>query len=257
MRDVWNSGGVAYGAWTTIADPVAVTLVARGGFDYTCVDLQHGMATFGELPTILRYLMGTGTTRLVRVPSSAAAPITRALDLGAQGVVVPMVEDAEEAARAVAAARYPALPGAPETHGRRSWGPIFWDLGEAPGPAEANEEVIVVVMIETPGAFAQIERIAAVPGVDVLYVGPYDFALSSGYGQATYRDNAEVEQRMRRVVDVALEHGKIPAVHCTDLQMVRDWRERGARMLTACLDTTVIAEAFAARLAGATDTGRG
>lgn len=252
LKELWAQGGTAHGVWTTIADPLAVTLAARAGFDYTCIDLQHGMAGFAELPTLLRYLRGTGTAPIVRIPACDTAAITRALDLGAEGVVVPMVEDAAQARAAVAAARYPALPGEPESHGRRSWGPIFADLGEALSPTEANRRSVVVVMIETPGAYENLDEIAAVPGVDVLYVGPYDFALSSGFGQVTYRDDPEVERRIQRVVDTALAAGKVPAVHCTDVRMVHDWRARGARMLTTGLDTTVIAEAFAARYAVAT-----
>lgn len=251
MREVWNRGEVAYGLWTTIADPFLVGLAGRAGFEYTCIDLQHGVATWSELPVLLRFLETSGTTPIVRVQACETSAITRALDLGARGVVVPMVENAEQARTAVAAARYAAMPGRPDSHGQRSYGPIFAALDGAPSPDRVNEEAIVIVMIETPGAYAAIEEIAAVPGVDVLYVGPYDLALSSGFGQAIYRDDPAIETMIQRVVDVAVANGKIPAVHCTDVQMIHDWRERGARMLTSGLDASLVAEAFAARRAQA------
>lgn len=244
MKQLWQAGGVAHGVWTTLADPVAVALAARAGFDYTCIDLQHGLATLRELPTMLRYLAGTGTTPVVRVPACDTAAITRVLDLGATGVVVPMVDTPEQAAAAVEALRYPASPGSHAVGGRRSWGPVFADLDGAPAPDAANDAAICIVMVETPQGFAHVDEIAAVPGVDVLYVGPYDLALSSGHGQVTYRDDPEVEAMIQHVVDTALAHGLVPAVHCTDLRMVHDWRDRGARMLTTCLDTTVVARAF-------------
>lgn len=245
MRDIRAGVSVAHGVWTTIADPVVVGLAARAGFDYTCIDMQHGLATDSDLPTLLRYLRGTPTTTVVRVPAADFPAIGRALDLGADGVVVPMVENAEQAALAVAAARYPTST----PPGRRSWGPIFADLDGVTPPHVADP--LVIVMIETPGAFEAVEEIASVPGVDALYVGPYDLALSSGFGQQIYRDDPEIERRIQHVVDTAIRHDLIPAVHCTDLQMVHDWRERGARMLTTGLDTTLVSQAFATRYAEA------
>src|SRR5674476_322343 len=108
MKDLWKSGGVAYGVWTTLADPVSIGIAGRAGFEYTCVDLQHGLATFSEVPTILRYLRDSGTTPIVRVAANDEALINRALDLGARGVVVPLVNTTEEAEAAVRACRYPA-----------------------------------------------------------------------------------------------------------------------------------------------------
>lgn len=255
MKQLWRSGGTALGVWTTLADPVAVGLAARAGYDYTCIDLQHGMVTASTLPVVLRFLAGSGTTPIVRVPSCDAAAVGRALDVGAQGVVVPMVEDAEQAAAAVAALRYPPMPGEPARPGRRSWGPVFADLDPVPGPTDADAEAVCVVMVETPGAFDDVAAIAAVPGVDAVYVGPYDLALSTGHGQVTYRDDPEVEAMIQHVVDTALKAGKVAAVHCTDLAMVHEWRRRGARMLTTGLDTTIVREAFAAHRRAAAGEG--
>lgn len=253
MKSLWEAGGTAHGVWTTLADPVTIGLAARAGFDYTCIDMQHGLVTASELPVVLRFLAGSGTTPIVRVPSDETAVISRALDLGARGVVLPMVDSAEQAALAAEAVRYPGLPGGAGVAGRRSWGPIFADLDGVTPPDRANDDALCIAMIETPQGFADVERIAAVDGVDVLYVGPYDLALSTGHGQVTYRDDAEVAAMIQHVVDTALAHGKIPAVHCTDLQMVRDWRARGARMLTTGLDTTIVREAMAAHYRAAVE----
>jgi len=174
MKDLWKSGGVAYGVWTTLADPVTTGMAARAGFDYTCIDLQHGLATFSELPTILRYVRGTATTPIVRVPSNDNSAIHRALDLGARGVIVPLVNTAQEAAAAASACRYPALAATEDTTsdavggGSRSWGPFLADLDGATGPDEENEATICIVMIETPEAIENLEAIASVPGIDAL-----------------------------------------------------------------------------------------
>lgn len=260
MKHLWINGGVAYGIWTTLADPVTIGLAGRAGFEYTCIDLQHGLATFAELPTILRYLDSAPTTAIVRVPANDTAAITRALDLGARGVVVPMINTPADAARAVAAARYPALPvdtepSDPATQiGERSWGPIFADLDGVANTDEDNAAVSVIIMIETAQALENVAEIAAVPGVTALYVGPNDLALSLGYGRATYRTEPALEQAIGRAVAAAQQAGVVAGVHCSDPQMVHYWRERGAQMLTTALDTTLAKQAFAQRYRVAADS---
>lgn len=253
MKHLWINGEVAYGIWTTLADPVTIGLAGRAGFEYTCIDLQHGLATFAELPTILRFLEAAPTTPIVRVPANETPAITRALDLGARGVVVPMINTAADAARAVAAARYPALPTGQEPAdpatqiGERSWGPIFADLDGVAVTDDDNAAISVIIMIETAQALENVAEIAAVPGVSALYVGPNDLALSLGYGRATYRSEPAMEEAISRVVTAAQQAGIVAGVHCSDPQMVHYWRDRGAQMLTTALDTTLAKQAFGQR----------
>jgi 4-hydroxy-2-oxoheptanedioate aldolase len=165
----------------------------------------------------------------------------RVLYLWAAGVVVPMVNSAAEAARAVAACRY-----APA--GERSWGPTLGDVRAdgAPAPAEANAAVLCVVMVETRRGLDALEEIVAVPGIDAVYIGPYDLALSCGYGQATYRDNEEVDALLQGVVDTCRQAGVVAGLHCTNSQqMALEWAGRGVRLLTAATDTTMLRTAAA------------
>lgn len=255
MKKLWSSGGVAHGVWTTLADPVSIGLAARAGFEYTCIDLQHGLATFSELSVILRYVQASGTTAIVRVPANDDAAIHRALDLGAGGVVVPMVNTASEAASAVFACRYPALPGTDDSTtgpGGRSWGPIFADLDGPRDTGDDNRAVICVVQIETRQAIENLAAIAAVPGIDALYVGPNDLALSCGFGRATYRDNAEIDAMIHSVIEACDANGIVAGVHCSDLDMLRDWKAGGARMLTTGIDTTIYRSALRQHYVAAT-----
>ena len=242
LKDQWASGEAVVGMWCAFADPALLELQARSGYDYVTVDLQHGLNTWGSLPVTLRALRATGATVLVRVQSPDPVQVTRALDLGAHGVVVPMVESAQQAAAMVAACRYPST-NPDVVSGARSYGPVWADHDPVLPLETVSDSAICVLQIETAAGYDAVAQIAATPGVDVAYVGPYDLAISLGKPGATYRDSEEMDAAMQHVVDVALRAGIVAGMHCDGPDMVRAWTERGARMLTAALDTTVVRQA--------------
>jgi 4-hydroxy-2-oxoheptanedioate aldolase len=243
LARTWAEGGAATGLWCALGDTAVLELAARAGFDYVTVDLQHGLNTWHSLPLTLRVLRATGTTVLVRVQTADPVQVTRALDLGADGVVVPMVEDAATVAAVVAACRYPSTrPGAP--FGDRSYGPVWADHDGVGDPEESSERAVCVVQLETAKAVANLEEIVAVPGLHAAYVGPYDLALSHGRGGETYRDSPVMAELAERVVTAADRAGIVGGMHCDGPEMVAHWRRRGARMLTASLDTAVVRTAY-------------
>lgn len=242
LKEVWRAGGATTGLWCAFGDPALLELQARAGYDYVTVDLQHGLNTWATLPGTLRVLRYTTPTVLVRVQTPDPVQITRALDLGADGVVVPMVETAEQARAAVAACRYPTTtPGV--VAGTRSFGPVWADHDGVRPHDEVSEQAVCVLQIESAAAVENLDEIVAVPGVDVAYVGPYDLAISLGRTGRTYRDSPEMEEVMRHVVETADRAGIVAGMHCDGPEMAAYWRERGARMLTAALDTTVVRQA--------------
>jgi 4-hydroxy-2-oxoheptanedioate aldolase len=174
LRERWRSRRPTYGAWLHTRDPFGAEIVARAGFDWVCIDMQHGTARAGDLVCLLQALGVAGKAVVVRVPWNEPGVIMNVLDAGASGVIVPMVDSPAEAAHAVAACRYPPL-------GSRSWGPVRAALG-APDYSSswANERVLCIVMVETPHAIEQVGAILAVPGVDAVFIGPADLALSFG-----------------------------------------------------------------------------
>lgn len=235
LRRRWASGQPALGLWSSLADPVVAELLAAGPFDYVCVDLQHGATTFTELPGICQAMRAAGRAPVVRVPWNEPVWIMRALDTGASAVVVPMVSSAEEARKAASACRFPSV-------GTRSWGPMWGHVrpdGALP-PAEQDSAVICLVMIETAGGVAAVEDIVRVPGVDGVYIGPSDLALTCGYGRGTYRDTPEVDALIERLLGTCREAGVVAGLHCSDAAMARDWAGRGATMLTVAQDTGLL-----------------
>lgn len=164
------------GYWVVLDAPVATERIAKVGYDYVCLDGQHGLLGYRGLLDGLtaidaRGALGSGTVGLVRVESNAPAPIGRALDAGATGVIVPLVDDAEQAAAAVRSARYA---------GARSYGPMRSGLRIGPVPAAADAATVVLAMIETAAGLRNVAEICATPGLDGVYVGPSDLSLALG-----------------------------------------------------------------------------
>lgn len=123
--------------------------------------------------------------------------------------------------------------------GGRSWGPIFADLDCPRDPDDDNKSLMCIVQVETRDAIDNLEAIEAVPGIDALYIGPNDLALSCGFGRETDRNNSEIDAMIHSVLDACDANGIVAGIHCSDLDMVRDWKSAGARMLTTATDTTI------------------
>jgi 4-hydroxy-2-oxoheptanedioate aldolase len=240
LRTLWAAGDPAFGLWSSVPDASVAELLAGSPFDYICVDLQHGVATVTELPTMLQVMRAAGRAPVVRVPWNDPVAIMRALDTGAAGVVVPMVSSAEEARQAAAASRFP-------PNGTRSWGPMWGYVRAAgpPSPEEQDAAVLCLVMVETVGAVDALEDIVRVSGVDGVYIGPNDLALACGFGRDTYRDNPQVDHLIQRVLDTARQAGLAAGLHCSDTEMVREWAGRGATMLTVAQDVGLLSAAVA------------
>ncbi len=161
------------GAFSTSGSPVVVQDLLEAGLDWVCLDAQHGRWDDASVLSALDLVPGRARQVVVRVRALDLGLIGRALDAGAGGVVVPLVEDAAQAAAAVAAVRYPPL-------GRRSMGPIRAAYGELGEVAAANAGTFLAVMVETASALADVDAIAATPGVDAVFVGPFDLSLALG-----------------------------------------------------------------------------
>jgi 4-hydroxy-2-oxoheptanedioate aldolase len=245
LREIWTSGGVALGGWSTLADPYAAELVCRSGVDWLGVDLQHGVAGDADLAGIVRAADITGTPSLARLAWNDPAAIMRALDLGACGVIVPMVDSAAEAEAAASACRYPPA-------GRRSWGPVRAALG-VPGYAttSANESTLCFVMIETVGGYENVETIAATPGIDGLFVGPNDLALSLGAPMTPTAPDPSLRGAIERVAAVCAGNDIVAGIYCAGASIAGDWARAGYRLIAIDADSAYLARGAAAALAEA------
>lgn len=217
------------GGWCAIPNWLSAEIIGRAGFDWVCVDTQHGPIGPSEMAAMLQGLSAAGVPALVRVPWNEPAAIYRALDSGASGVIVPLVNSPSEAEAAAQACRF-----APT--GTRSYGPTIAALRHpAFGAEAANDEVVCIVQIETEEAIDCVDAIAGVEGIDGLFVGPADLGLSIGTpaGDVT---NERFRGATRRVVRAALDHDKVPAIFCGTIEAALIARSDGFKMLAVQSD---------------------
>ncbi|MCW2905021.1 MAG: aldolase [Streptosporangiaceae bacterium] len=231
------------GYWVVCDNPVATERLAGLGYDYVCVDGQHGLIDYaGWLAGLTAIDAARGSAGIVRVPANDPAWIGRALDAGARGVIVPLVDTAEEAAAAVRACRYP-------PRGVRSYGPSRSNLRIGPSPAEANEQVACVVMIETADGLANVAEICAVEGLDAVYVGPSDLTLALGGrapGDPAVADR--LDAALKTVVGAAERAGIGCGMHCADGATAARRLGAGFTFATVSSDLHHLEEAAAAHL---------
>jgi len=210
VKKKWRENQPVALGWLGSADGYVVETMARAGFDALVLDMQHGMAIGPDrAATALQVIGQTDTVPVVRVPWNEPVPIQYVLDAGAYGVIVPMVNTAEEARKAAGACRYPPI-------GYRSNGANrarFY--GGSDYFSHANQEVICLVMIETAEAVENLEEIAKVPGVDGFYVGPTDLAISLGLEPRLDHPHPAHAAAVQKIIDVARAHGLSAGIHVT------------------------------------------
>lgn len=195
------------GSWVQFAEPGIAEIMAQNDFDWIAVDMEHTDISLFQFSNIARAMGEHGPVPFVRVRENDTLAIRQVLDAGALGVFVPLVNDAEEAARAVAAAKFPprGVRGFAYYRANR-YGLTFSDYADG-----ANDAISVIIMIETKKAVENIDSILAVEGVDGIFVGPYD--LSGSYGVVGQTDHPRVKEALERVVAAAENAGKAAGLH--------------------------------------------
>jgi 4-hydroxy-2-oxoheptanedioate aldolase len=242
FRERLLAGEFLLGCFLNTGSPVTAEICAGAGFDWVLIDLEHGSATEADLLPQLQAIAASGTTALVRVETNERPRFTRALDLGAEGVMVPRVDGADDAALAVSHLRYgPAgVRGVALLNRAAGFGARGRENVET-----FNERVVGVVQIESERAAAEADAIAALHGVDCLFVGPADLTHSLGILLQTGHE------RFIAAVDAvraaAARHGKATGVLVRDAEELRRYRALGFTLLAFGSDTSfVVAGARAA-----------
>jgi 4-hydroxy-2-oxoheptanedioate aldolase len=222
-------GGVAIGYWTFFREPLAAQLASQSGYDFVCIDHQHGAGDFAAVTRMIDAVIAGGATPIARTPSADPAPIGALLDAGALGVIIPMVNTAEEAASAVRACRYPPA-------GERSMGAIAATVHHGDDYFnEANDTILVIPMIETAAAVDQVFAIARTEGIDGLFVGPSDLGASLGRAPALDDPAPEFQSALSRVVDACRGAGIAAGIYGSAGLMKRRL-DQGFRMISVSTD---------------------
>jgi 4-hydroxy-2-oxoheptanedioate aldolase len=228
LKAKWRRGEPTFGAWLSIPSSFSAELMARQDFDYVCIDLQHGIVDYQVAVGMLQAIGNGSSVPVVRVPSNDFAAINRVLDAGALGVIVPMVNSADEARAVVRACRYP-------PRGDRSFGPARAAFSAGPRYfANANDAVACIPMIETRQAVESIDEILSVPGVDAVYVGPNDLSLTLGQGPGLENDGA-YREAYQRIAKACAAHGVTAGIHA-NAQLAAGHVDAGYRLITISSD---------------------
>lgn len=228
--------GDAVGAWLDLPTSASAELMGSVGFDFICIDMQHGVIDDAVVLPMLQALAATGTPALVRVPMNAPEQITRVLDRGADGVVVPLVGSAEEAAAAVSACHHP-------PRGTRSYGPVRapW-RGEQPDP-------VCVVMIESTAAIAELPEILKVDGIDAIFIGPSDLALSANMPLAAQHGDPAYDDLVASIVEPCRAVGLPVGIFTASPENAHRFRAMGVTFVAGPSDVILLRAAAADHLA--------
>jgi 4-hydroxy-2-oxoheptanedioate aldolase len=244
LKTIWQSGKAAVNGWLAIPSGFSAEVMAQCGWDSVTVDMQHGVQDYLSMVACFQAIHSHPVTRMVRVPWNEPGIIGKALDGGAYGIICPMINTREEAEALVAACRYP-------PKGKRSNGPIRAAMyGEASDyQTTANDEILVIPMIETVQALDNLEAILDVPGIDGIYVGPSDLSFSLGDVPRLDRDEPKFLEIYARLVRETGKRGIYPGIHCGSAAYAAKAIGLGFRLVTIANDSGLMAQAARAAVA--------
>jgi 4-hydroxy-2-oxoheptanedioate aldolase len=241
VKAAWRDGQITYGAWLSLPNTFSAEVMAHQGFDWLCIDMQHGLIDYQAALGMLQAISTTPTIAFVRVPWNEPGIIGKALDAGAYGVIIPMVNTREQAEAAVGACRYQPL-------GFRSYGPLRagYYAGADYG-VHANDEIACIPMIETKTALSNLDAILDVPGIDAVYVGPADLSLTLGLQPRMDQDAPSFEEARHAISAACRKRGIVPGIHA-NASLAPKHAEAGYRMITISTDVGSMASQAAADL---------
>ena len=244
VRERWAAGEVALNAWSTFGGASAASVLAATGFDAVTVDLQHGMFGLDAAIACLQAVSATPAVPLARCRSNDLAEIGHLLDAGAYGIICPSIDTPDDAARFVAACRYP-------PRGRRSYGPTRAVLYGGPDyVAGADDTVLAIGMIESASALDHLDGILAVDGLDAVYVGPSDLAVSNGWQAPGVGPlDRELADALVHIVTRARAAGVPTGIFAQNLDHAVQCASWGYRLITPGSDVGLLRAAAAHRIA--------
>lgn len=242
LRDVLTSGAPAVTGWVSVDSPYLAEVQSYCGYDAVTVDLQHGMFGLDCAVKLLQAVSAGPAVPLARCPSHDPATIGKLLDAGAYGIICPAVDDAVQAAAFVRACHYPPA-------GARSFGPSRGLLYGGPDYlARADETILTWAMVESAQSLANLEAILGTPGLDGIYVGPNDLALSLGEVPGQGQPSPQVTDALLRIAEASNAAGRWAGVFCADPYMARQMIEVGYDLVTPGNDVGILRAAATQRI---------
>ncbi len=239
-----RAGETVHGCWLNLGSPLTAEIVGQAGFDWVLIDLEHGGGGETDVVSQLQALQHTPAAPIVRVESAASQRIHRVLDMGAEGIMCPRIHHAAEAKQAVSGMHYPphGTRGVAKMVRATAFGRDFSEYYQ-----NARDNILGVVQIETLSVLDHLDEIAALDGVDVLFIGPADLSMELGiFGQF---DHPKFKDALKATVAAARNAGKATGILFFNPDDYRMYHEMGIRMIACGADATFVADG-ARNLAG-------
>ena len=242
LSSLFSDKGPVLGTWSQIGAPEVIDILGASGFQFTILDTEHGSFGMDSIENLVRACDASDVVAIVRVPAFEQAHITRALDAGAQAVIVPGIRSADEAARAIAGGRFApsGLRGAcPCVRAGGHWIADWRSYATA-----RDRDTGIIVLAETPGALDEVEAICALDGMKALMIVPFDLSVALGHEGTS--QHPEVVAAIRRMVDAATSND-VPAILpifapglSETMRQVEYWRELGVKVFTIGTDKILL-----------------
>ena len=231
LKSIWARGDAVVNGWLSIPSAFSAEVMAHQGFDSLTVDMQHGVIDYQVAVTMLQGISTTGAMPMARVPWNDPARLMKILDAGAYGVICPMVNTRAEAEALVRACKYP-------PRGYRSWGPVRASIyAGADYGDHANDDIVVMPMIETAEAMKNLDEILSVPGVDGVYVGPSDLSLALGLKPRLDQTDAPVVEAQQKIAEACKRHGVVAGIHNSTATYALKMIAQGYQFVTLASDS--------------------
>lgn len=246
VSQLWQQEAPRLLGWAELADPVLIGIMARAGYDAVLLDWQHGLHDYASCVACINEAKITDTPVLVRVPVGEFAQAARMLDLGATGVVAPMINSAAEAEAFASYVKFPPF-------GTRSFGPsramqlLNMDSSQD-FLSTANEQTLALVMIETKAGVEALGAILGVPGIDGILVGPGDLSVALSGGTFD-PDGEQTRKTMLQILDKTREAGKLACAFAGTPQYARANADAGYHVVSVGYDFNIVSQAFADAIA--------
>ncbi|GIW93123.1 MAG: 2,4-dihydroxyhept-2-ene-1,7-dioic acid aldolase [Pirellulaceae bacterium] len=245
VKEKLKRGEPTFGTWLSLGDLYATRVLARLGFDWLTLDIEHSAIDWSEAAALFAVIADAGCVPLARVPEGSHHYIKRVLDAGAWGIVVPMVDTVEQAQVAIAAAKYP-----PEGNRSVGGGMHAMNFGASAGEyyRHANDQILVVLQTESPRGVANAEAIYRLPGVDAIFVGPNDLYFQMRRPDGSFPSDEEHEQMIQRVIQIGKQAGVPTGIHAMDAASALKRVQQGMQFLAIGSDLRMLTSAAVAVL---------
>jgi 4-hydroxy-2-oxoheptanedioate aldolase len=241
-----RAGETVFSAWCGLPYPLVAETLGRDGFPAVTLDGQHGLWDLAAILTTIAAIRQAGSAPIVRVPVGDFATVSRVLDFGAEGIIVPMINTPADARALAAAAKYPPV-------GERSWGPhrattLAGLADQSVYLREANDHVVTLAMIETRTALQNLDAIVDTPGIDGLFLGPSDLSIALTDGKNLDPLSKDVDREIDRILIAAQRAKKVPGAYCHSAERAAALAKRGVKFLAVMSDLGMLRAGAAAAL---------